>query len=142
MTNQPIEEKWKETFVEAGANIEHDRWARWQKHLHSKLKYWEFDKSKGGNKMAMYVLDPADYERWSRQIDTPYSELSESEKESDREESRNYLPLIENLLEQERSRISDEIIKAIGASKLGILKNKTTLEVLKDILSIINPSKE
>ena len=49
---------------------------------------------------------------------------------------------IENLLEQERSRISDEIIKAIGASKLGILKNKTTLEVLKDILSIINPSKE
>ena len=36
----------------------------------------------------------------------------------------------------------DAIIKAIGASKLGILKNKTTLEVLKDILSIINPSKE
>ena len=49
---------------------------------------------------------------------------------------------VASAVEAERSRISDEIIKAIGASKLGILKNKTTLEVLKDILSIINPSKE
>lgn len=49
---------------------------------------------------------------------------------------------IASAVEAERSRISDEIIKAIGASKLGILKNKTTLEVLKDILAIINPSKE
>lgn len=49
---------------------------------------------------------------------------------------------IASAVEAERARISDEIIKAIGASKLGILKNKTTLEVLKDILSIINPSKE
>ena len=50
--------------------------------------------------------------------------------------------IIASAVEAERARISDEIIKAIGASKLGILKNKTTLEVLKDILSIINPSKK
>ena len=138
MTNQPIEEKWKETFVEAGANIEHDRWARWQKHLHSKLKYWEFDKSKGGNKMAMYVLDPADYERWSRQIDTPYSELSESEKESDREESRNYLPLIENLLEQERKRMSEEIEEMKTYTGGSSVEEKHKRVNKQEVLSIIN----
>lgn len=32
--------------------------------------------------------------RWSAQIVTPYADLSEAEKESDREQVRRYLPLI------------------------------------------------
>jgi hypothetical protein len=32
--------------------------------------------------------------RWTKQMDTSYSELSEHEKESDREQVRRYLPLI------------------------------------------------
>ncbi len=100
--NQPIEEKWEETFVEEGANIEHDRWARWQKYLHSRGIV--------DNQGEGYLCIPMGLiKRWERQIDTPYSELSESEKESDRKETRNYLSLIENLLEQERKRMSDEI---------------------------------
>lgn len=71
--------------------------------------------------------------RWERQIDTPYSELSEAEKESDRKESRNYLPIIDNILEQERQRVSDEIYQA--------RKSNTTDsagDVWEKVLSIIN----
>jgi hypothetical protein len=104
--NQPIEEKWKETFVEAGANIEHDRWARWQKYLHSRGIV--------DNQGEGYLCIPMGLiKRWERQIDTPYSELSEPEKESDRKESRNYLPFIENLLEQEKRRMSEEVNKLL-----------------------------
>ena len=106
------ESGWEKEFVEKGADIEHDRWARWQKYLHSKLKYFEFEHSQGGNKVAMYVLDPGDYERWSRQIDTPYSELSESEKESDRRETRNYLPLVSQILANREKEIAEEVEKA------------------------------
>ena len=84
----------EEDFIEKGAELEHDRWTRWQKYMFSKMQYSEY---KDGEKtMACYIL-PADlWERWNRQIDTPYSELSEQEKESDRKETRNYLPLIKS----------------------------------------------
>ena len=110
------ESEWEREFVEKGADIEHDRWARWQKYLHSKLKYFEFEHSQGGNKVAMYVLDPGDYERWSRQIDTPYSELSESEKESDRRETRNYLPLVSQILANREKEIAEEVAGSVYAA--------------------------
>jgi hypothetical protein len=41
------------------------------------------------------LMIPADLvQRWQKQIDTPYAELSEKEKESDREQVRRYVPLI------------------------------------------------
>jgi hypothetical protein len=41
------------------------------------------------------LLIPADLvERWQKQIETPYSELTDKEKESDREQVRKYVPLI------------------------------------------------
>ncbi|MFC8731183.1 hypothetical protein ACFT5B_01820 [Luteimicrobium sp. NPDC057192] len=42
---------------------------------------------------------PADLAtRWAAQVETPYAELSEQEKDSDREQVRQYLPLIGKLL--------------------------------------------
>lgn len=70
-------------FIEAGAALEHDRWARWQKWCHKILR--ENCPSPELEKVL---------ERWDRQINTPYAELSEQEKESDRKETRNYLPLL------------------------------------------------
>lgn len=105
--HQKIEESLKK-FVEKGASLEHERWAKWQKYLHSKLEYTE----KLGK--AYYLL-PADlFERWEGQIHRPYSELSEEEKESDRKEARTYLPLLKqfqlNLLETIREEI-EKLIK-------------------------------
>jgi len=88
-------------FIEKGADLEHDRWARWQKYLHSRLQK---------DNKGFYWLDDGLFEHWERQIDTPYSELSEKEKESDRKETRNYVPLLEKALSDQRKEIIEKII--------------------------------
>lgn len=75
------------------ADIEHERWAHWQKYMHSK----------GVRQSDGSLLIPAELvEQWDRQIATPYAELSDTEKESDREQVRKYLPTIINALSEQR----------------------------------------
>ena len=77
-----------EGLMEQLADIEHERWGKWQAYMHSKCV--EHENGKGE-----WVCFPAElYRRWERQINTPYAELSEAEKESDREQVRPYLKLI------------------------------------------------
>ena len=75
-------------LIERLAAIEHQRWADWQKYMHSKCK------SNGVGEL----LIPAELVRqWERQIATPYADLSEAEKGSDRDQVRRYWPLIEKM---------------------------------------------
>jgi len=74
-----------EAITDELAEVEHERWAHWQKHMHSKGK-----RQADGS----LILPAASVQRWERQIDTPYAALTESEKESDRDQVRKYLPLI------------------------------------------------
>lgn len=75
-----------EEFIERLAALEHERWCHWQRYMHSKCIPQGNDGS---------LLIPAELvARWSRQIETPYSELSEQERDSDREQVRRYLPLV------------------------------------------------
>lgn len=67
------------------AAIEHQRWAHWQAYLHDECEVLE----DGSLKIPAELV-----QRWTRQIQTPYSELSEPEKESDREQVLKYLPTI------------------------------------------------
>jgi hypothetical protein len=80
---------WKKEFVEKGADLEHQRWARWQKWCHKVLR-----KECPSPELERVLA------RWDRQIATPYSKLSEKEKESDREQARAYLPLVEEIIEK------------------------------------------
>jgi len=99
-------------FIEKGANLEHERWARWQKHMFGKgivIKYPSIPNFDEGD-----MIIPAELtNRWFRQIDTPYSELSEPEKESDRKETRSYIPLLEEALKSQRNDIVEKIEKEI-----------------------------
>lgn len=72
-------------LVEDLAAVEHDRWAHWQRYMHSK-----------GERLpnGSLVLPAELVERWETQIATSYVDLSEAEKESDREQVRRYLPLV------------------------------------------------
>ena len=70
---------------EALANQEHDRWARWQSYLHGLCV-------KNDDGSLTIPTDKA--ERWQRQIRTPYEELSEREKGSDRKEANETLALL------------------------------------------------
>ena len=64
------------------ASIEHERWAKWQRYMHSKME--------PSAKDGIWQIGEEHIKRWERQINTPYKDLSEEEKESDREQVRSY----------------------------------------------------
>lgn len=73
------------------AALEHTQWAHWTDHMLSQLKeLFDF--------CAEHHFEPEAAEhirRWQRQIRSSYAELSESEKESDREWARKILICLE-----------------------------------------------
>ena len=79
-------------LIEKLAAIEHERWAMWQRYLHSRLHVFP-------NQILMMHDD---YKRWEGQIATPYTDLSEAEKQSDRDQVMRYMPLLATHIEKER----------------------------------------
>ncbi|MBE5440130.1 MULTISPECIES: hypothetical protein [Mycobacteriaceae] len=72
-------------LMEKLAAIEHERWAHWQQYMHDQCQ-----RAEDGS-----LIIPAQLaQRWQTQIETPYEDLTESEKDSDREQVRRYLPII------------------------------------------------
>lgn len=72
-------------LIEALANKEHVGWANWMNYL--------FSVCEKGSDGSMTI--PAVWvERWQRQIDTPYIQLSEQDKQSDRNQVADTLPII------------------------------------------------
>ena len=61
--------------LEALAALEHDQWAHWTKYM-------------------LDHLTPENIIRWKKQIDTPYEDLSEKEKDSDREWARKAMKIL------------------------------------------------
>jgi hypothetical protein len=78
-----------QSLIDKLADIEHERWSHWQRYLHSKCAR----ASDGSLVIPAHLVD-----RWESQMNTPYSALSEEEKESDREQVRRYLPIIADAL--------------------------------------------
>ena len=77
------------------AAIEHERWPDWQRYMHSKcVKVIDVDDEQKIEILREVELPVELYERWERQINTPYLELTEEEKESDRNQVRRYWDLI------------------------------------------------
>lgn len=65
-------------MIEAFADLAHAQWQGWMKYMLSKGTL---------NPDGTWTM-PADlFQRWTRQMETPYSELPEEEKLSDREEA-------------------------------------------------------
>ncbi len=64
------------------ANLAHDQWSGWMKYLFSKGVFNE----NGTWTMPAWAVD-----RWKQQMTTPYTELSESEQNSDRKEADKFL---------------------------------------------------
>jgi hypothetical protein len=77
--------KTLDNLLERLAAIEHERWSHWQQYLHSKC----VPQPDGSLLIPVNLVA-----RWQMQFRKQYNELSEEEKESDREQVRKYLPLI------------------------------------------------
>ena len=73
-------------LLETLASVEHERWAHWQSYMHSKCVPY-------GENGAL-LISAEFVKQWEKQLATPYSKLTDAEKESDREQVRRYLPLI------------------------------------------------
>lgn len=78
-----------EQLIDELAAIEHERWAHWQRYVHDHC-----ERQQDGS-----LVIPAELAaRWQAQIQTPYVELTERERDSDREQVRRYLPVIVDAL--------------------------------------------
>lgn len=64
-------------LIERLAQLEHEQWAHWTRYM-------------------LDNLTPENIERWRRQIETPYHQLTEKEKESDRKWAKKVLEVLEN----------------------------------------------
>lgn len=74
-----------EAALERLASIEHERWAHWQRYMHSHSEL----RPDGS------MVVPAELvAQWSRQIETTYDDLTLKEQESDREQVRRYIPAV------------------------------------------------
>lgn len=62
--------------IERLAALEHEQWAHWTAYM-------------------LANMTPENAERWRRQIATPYAELTEREKDSDREWARRVQEIVE-----------------------------------------------
>ncbi len=76
----------RDELFEELASIEHERWSRWQKYMHSLCYELE---------AGDLVIPASRVKHWERQITTPYADLSEKEKNYDRDEVKRYWHLVE-----------------------------------------------
>lgn len=67
------------------AALAHDQWSSWMRYM--------FEQSVKGDDGSIKI-PPSLVNRWKRQMKTPYAELSEKEKESDRTEADKALYII------------------------------------------------
>ena len=80
----------QQKLVERLASIEHERWSDWQKYVHSKL--YEIDDNRVSYNNKLKILPTELYQRWERQIATPFCHLSREEQRSDLKEVTRYFP--------------------------------------------------
>ena len=76
-------------YMEDLADYEHESWSDWQSYL--------FSRCVENNDGSMTI--PKDLvQRWQRQIETPYSKLSEREKQSDRDQIEKAIPILKRMV--------------------------------------------
>lgn len=80
---------YSEAVLDSLAAIEHERWAHWQRYLHEQCEPLDDGSLRIPAELAA---------RWKRQFETPFAELSENERESDREQVLRYLPTVVDVL--------------------------------------------
>ena len=119
MNLQDLLQEQKKEFIEKGADIEHTRWSNWQEYFFSKCKIEDTNQYNGvGDTHVYFALESYLYNRWKQQIATPYSELSEEEKESDRREVRTYLPLLTTAITKGYELALEEVKREIEGNEI------------------------
>ena len=91
LTKKEKARKERKELFEKLASIEHEKWSKWQKNLLSNCM--NYHNSRG--EITGDLIIPRDIAgRWERQANTKYEDLTEDDKEKDREQVRRYWDLI------------------------------------------------
>ncbi len=148
------EERWSELKEKLSA-IEHERWSDWQKYMHSKCVRVIDVNDTTGEENLREVSMPVDlFKAWERQVKTPYSELSEKEKQSDRDQVTRYWPLIELVISHTRQEVVEEVkslknckflfAKNAGSNRNAKFKTEGYHVALKEVLKLpsLSPSED
>lgn len=75
----------KRTLREELSDLAHEQWTAWMTYLFSISE---------ANSDGSVTIPPQAVERWQRQIKTPYEDLSELEKNSDRKEADKVISMV------------------------------------------------
>ena len=95
MTISEQVKKNMEEFIEKGADLEHTRWSKWQEYMHGFCIEKTITPPETANMSYQAMTFPKKFfDRWQKQINTQYKNLTEKEKESDRKEVEVYIPLL------------------------------------------------
>ncbi len=149
-TKEPLNEKALKQFIEKGAELEHIRWAKWQAYLFGKCTKHTIN-SKNATTGAWedietgnLVISRSLVEHWQRQIDTPYDQLSEHEKQMDREEAMSYLPLLVETLQSRDREILQEMYdnaRVIPTDPTDKIYSDVATALLKELILMYAKSK-
>ena len=72
------------------ADVQHQIWAHWMKYMFTQCETAE-DAETGD---TVYIIPADKIERWTRQMNTDYSELTNKEQESDRDQADKVLSIV------------------------------------------------
>lgn len=96
----------QDELIEQLADKEHASWANWMDYLFSRCPI----RADGAAIIPFELV-----ERWKRQVETPYAELSEQEKQSDRDEVAHILPIIDKYVD---GKLKNAVVKTISRGGL------------------------
>ncbi|MDE2104848.1 MAG: hypothetical protein KGL39_46860 [Patescibacteria group bacterium] len=78
-------------LIERLSSLAHEQWSGWMRYLFSKCTT---------NEDGTMTIPKWAVERWTRQMNTPYGQLPESERESDRHEARRMIAVMTTAKEE------------------------------------------
>jgi hypothetical protein len=108
----------KDELIEELASIEHERWSRWQSYLHAKIDH--------DGRLPTNLI-----ERWTRQINTPYDQLTELEKQSDRDQVMKYIPFLDRYYIPEKTPVIKGNNFQVGTIETLRIKDKKAFALIK-----------
>ncbi len=88
------------------AKLAHKQWSGWMKYIFSKCSETCPEDGKLFHENCL-IIPPWAVERWGRQANIPYKNLSEKEKDSDRAEADKFLVIFQETIEQLQDRINE-----------------------------------
>ena len=76
------------------SDLSHEIWSHWMRWMFEQGGYSTIQVDDNGKFITFWTMEPERYERWQRQMNTSYHDLTEQEKDSDREQADKIIAVV------------------------------------------------